>query len=284
MSKVFNPEVAKDYLRANRRPWETASGMVRMSPHSWYVGEAWVGVVLIETHDGIVMIDSGISGNMWQIFESIRKLGYDPEKDIKLCLLSHAHLDHCSGMALLQHYSHPVMYMSPFETHWLEDPASFYGHYPPEIDNFVPFQVDRVYDYKTPIEHGGVTFTVLHTPGHTEGTSSIFFDDKDEADGTVYHVALHGGMGLNYMGDACFTNAEDAAAARGSYRSMMERLLGLPVDITITNHAPNIELFERMGDERNDFHRLVDPAYWDMHIVRYLKKLDELEANSIFHQ
>ena len=279
---------AKNYYRsASLYPWETATGLVRLAPHCWYVGQEWVGVILIETmnKDGIIMIDSGIRGQMWQIFECIRKLGYDPEKDIKLCMLSHAHLDHCSGMPLLLHYCHPVMYMSPYEVDWLTDPSRWARYSP--IDEYIPFEPDRLYDYKTPIECGGFTFHVKHTPGHTPGTSSYFFDDVDE-DGTVYHIGLHGGMGINVLTDANYGDGpEEAARAkqeRGAFRQMMESLMDIPVDITISNHGPNIELTERLGPDKTDFHNFVDPSYWAMHLRRQLKYLDDVEAASKFNQ
>ena len=276
---------ATDYYRdASLYPWKTATGLVRLAPHCWYVGQEWVGVILIESmnKDGIIMIDSGIRGQMWQIFECIRKLGYDPEKDIKLCMLSHAHLDHCSGMPLLLHYSHPVMYMSPYEVDWLTDPSRW-AHYSP-IDEYVPFEPDRLYDYKTPIECGGFTFRVLHTPGHTPGTSSYFFEDRDD-DGTVYRVGLHGGMGINTLTDVNYRDDEGdrARKERSDFRKMMESLMPIPVDITISNHGPNIELMERMGEDKTDFHRFVDPGYWKMHLCRQLKGLDDMEASSKFH-
>ena len=272
------------YEKASLHPWETATGLVRMAPHCWYVGQEWVGAVLIETmnHDGLIMIDSGIRGQMWQIFECMRKLGYNPEKDVKLCMLSHAHLDHCSGMPLLLNYCHPVMYMSPYEVDWLTDPTKW-DHYSP-IDEYVPFEPDRLYDYKTPIECGGFKFDVKYTPGHTPGTSSYFFDDVDE-DGTVYRVGLHGDMGINTLTDTNYGDDEGdrARKERADFRRMMESLMPLPVDITISNHGPNIELVERMDpNNKTDFHRFVDPSYWRMHLERQLQGLDEVEAASKF--
>ena len=279
MAKLL-PELEKIYYRSSHRPWEDSYGMVRLTPHSWYVGDTWLGVVLIETNDGIVMIDSGIQGQMWLIFESIRKLGYNPETDIKLVLLSHAHADHCSGMALLQHYSHPVVYMSPYEKDWPHDPEQF-ARIPQYVDIVEPFDYDFLYDYKTPIEHGGFTFTVLHTPGHTPGTSSIFYEDRDE-DGTVYRVGLHGGMGVNTMVDGCFATKEQAEKERGAFRAMMEGLKGMPVDITITNHAGNIRMSERMGEDKTDFRPFVDPTFWDAHIDRILDQLTAIEKETCF--
>ncbi|MBQ6799377.1 MAG: MBL fold metallo-hydrolase [Oscillospiraceae bacterium] len=279
MAKIL-PALSEIYYRSSHRPWEDSYGMVRMTPHSWYVGDTWLGVVLIETNDGIVMIDSGIHGQMWLIFESLRKLGYDPQKDIKLVLLSHAHPDHCSGMALLQNYAHPVVYMSPFEKDWSWD-MSYHTRVPERVDIVQPFTYDYLYDYKTPIEHGGFTFKVLHTPGHTPGTSSIFFEDHDD-EGNVYRVGLHGGMGTNTMVDSNFTTGEEAERERKAFRAMMEGLKGMPIDITITNHAGNIKMSERMGEDKTDWRPFVDPAFWDAHIDVILAQLDQIEEETCF--
>ena len=272
------------YEKASLHPWETATGLVRLAPHCWYVGQEWVGVILIESmqKDGVIIIDSGIRGQMWQIFECIRKLGYDPEKDVKLCLLSHAHLDHCSGMPLLLNYCHPVMYMSPYEVDWLTDPTKWARYSP--IDEYVAFEPDRLYDYRTPIECGGFTFDVKHTPGHTPGTSSFFFDDVDE-DGNVYRVGLHGGMGINVLTDANYGDDEAGRAAkeRADYRAMMEGLMPMKVDITISNHGPNIELMERWDpNDKTDFRRWIDPGYWKAHLQKMLDALSEVERESKF--
>ena len=249
--------------------------MVRLAPHTYYVGDNWVGVLLIETQNGIVMIDSGIKGQMWMIFESIRKLGYDPEKDIKLCLLSHAHADHCSGMALLKAYANPVIYMSEVEKDWPGDPAR-YESTPKDVDSVEPFVADRFYEYGTPVVHGGFSFLPVHTPGHTPGTTSFFYEDGG------YRVGFHGGMGMNTLFDSCFSCREDALRERAIYRTNMEKLLDIPVDITVTNHAGNIKLSQRVGEDKMDFLPFVDDAFWKRHLLAKLEKLSQLEAESIY--
>jgi len=277
---MTHEEIMGRYRRSNHRSWEDSYGMVRLTPHSYYVGDSWVGVILIETNDGVVMIDSGIQGQMWLIFESVRKLGYDPEKDMKLCLLSHAHSDHCSGMALLQHYAHPVVYMSEYEKDWPNDPDR-YADIPPDVDHVEPFTVDRFYEYGKPIEHGGFCFLPVHTPGHTPGTTSFFYQDTD-ADGSEYSIGFHGGMGLNTLLDSCFTCREDAQRERRNYRFHMEKLLDVPVDITITNHAGNIRMAQRMGADKRDFRPFVDAGYWKKHLTAKLEQLSQIEGKSIF--
>jgi len=265
--------------RACMRPWETSIGPVRMSPHSWYVGDAYVGAVIVETKDGIVLLDTGLFGQMYMIFEAIRNLGYNPKNDIKLCLLTHAHLDHCSGMGLLQHYSHPKMYMSPFEACWPAHPEIYYGH---RLNDYIPYEVDQLYNYDLPIEHGGFTFHVMHTPGHTEGTSSIFFEDTDEESGITYKVGMHGGLGLNTLVDAKFTCAEDARAARTVFRENLLLWRELPVDITIFNHPGNIDLVLSSVEDTNDFHQFVNRNFWVYQIDKKIRELDELERDSVF--
>lgn len=268
------------YYRASNRPWDGSLGMVRVSPHSWYVGTDWVGVILIETGDGLIMIDSGIKGQMWMIFESVRKLGYDPQKDIKLCLLSHAHADHISGAALLKAYCNPVIYINELEKDWPSTPERF-SHIPRAVDLVIPFEADRFYDYNRTIKLGSIEVYPLHTPGHTPGTTSFFFDDCDD-DGTVYRVGLHGGLGTNTVEDIFFDNAEDAKEARSAFRDNQKSLLDIPVDITITNHGVHLNMHRRVAPYSTDFRPFIDCTAWRNHIEAALERLDDIEAASCF--
>lgn len=284
MAVVNMQEVMELYRRASHRPYETYQGPIRIAPHCWFVGDAWVGVILIETKEGIAMIDSGIAGQFWMIMEAVRKLGYDPEKDIKLCMLSHAHLDHCSNMATLQHYCHPVMYMSPYEKEWVEHPEIYFSRYDDTVDQYIPFEMDRFYDYKTPIRLGEFTFEVMHTPGHTPGTSSFFFDDTDEETGKTYRVGLHGGLGLNTMLDGCYENPEDAFRDRDAFRRQLNELLQLKVDISAVNHPLNIDMASMIPEDKNDYTNFVNREVWRKQMLDKLAELDELEQISKFQR
>lgn len=269
------------YVKAAHRSWEDATGPLRVAPHCWFVGQTWVGVILIETKEGLIIIDSGINGQMWQIFEAIRKIGYDPEKDVKLCLLSHCHIDHFSGMQHLQHYCHPIVYMSEIEKEWPER-AEF--HDTDGVDYYMPFKPDRFYDYHSLIELGGMNIQPVLTPGHTPGTTSFFFEDTDEKTGTTYMVGMHGGLGMNTMVDQEFQRAEDAFAARDAFRRQMLTLREKRVDISITNHPMNIHMFDRIGADKNDYAPFVDPSVWIRQLDEKLLELDELERKSIFQR
>ena len=53
---------------------------------------------------------------------------------------------------------------------------------------------------------GSTRITCLHTPGHTEGTMSYFFDVTDE-NGRTLRVGTHGGVGMNSMARSVLTLA-----------------------------------------------------------------------------
>ncbi len=268
-----------DYYQSNMCPWNTDIGPVRMGPHCWYVGDSWVGVTIVETKDGLVVIDASEFGQMYMVFEAVRKLGYDPQKDIKICLLTHAHLDHCGGMALLQSYSKPVMYMSEFETKWTENPEIYYAEL---LDEYIPYHVDRVYEYGTPIEHGGYSFLPIFTPGHTEGTTSIFFDDTDDETGVTYRCGLHGGLGQNTLQDSCFKNAEEAKMARELYRKMLHQCMEISVDVNLVNHPGHIGMYEKVPENRKDYSPFVDEQSWLNMLKRMEADLDVLEESTMF--
>ena len=89
-----------------RRPWETYLEPIKMGPRVWYVsGNNWVASYLIETGDGLVLIDTAMHETAYLLIQNVEKLGFKLT-DIKKILLTHAHIDH-TGML-------PVLYKRGF--------------------------------------------------------------------------------------------------------------------------------------------------------------------------
>ena len=67
----------------------------------YYVGIDWVAAYLIDTGDGLVLIDS-LYGKWINVLErNIRHLGFDPA-DIKYLINTPGHFDHAGGSAHFQ--------------------------------------------------------------------------------------------------------------------------------------------------------------------------------------
>ena len=76
------------------RPWELAVCPFQVAPRTYYVaGQSWVGCYLIDTGAGCMLIDAGVVETSALLAASICELGY-ALGDIKLILISHAHVDH----------------------------------------------------------------------------------------------------------------------------------------------------------------------------------------------
>ena len=68
----------------------------RIFGNVWYVGDDWVCVHLIDTGDGLLLIDSGNMGATAMLVNAIWEAGFNPA-DVKWIVLSHGHLDHIGG-------------------------------------------------------------------------------------------------------------------------------------------------------------------------------------------
>ena len=68
----------------------------RLYGNVWYVGDSWVCVHLIDTGDGLLLIDSGNCGATAMLVQAIWEAGFNPA-DVKWIIHSHGHLDHIGG-------------------------------------------------------------------------------------------------------------------------------------------------------------------------------------------
>ena len=95
-----------------RKPWETYLEPLRMAPGVWYVsGNNWVACYLIDTGDGLILIDTAIPESLYLLVDSIYRLGFKLT-DIKKILLSHAHFDHCGAAGAMKKLTGAELYMS----------------------------------------------------------------------------------------------------------------------------------------------------------------------------
>ena len=74
-----------------------------MFDNLYYVGSKYIGAWVLNTSEGIILIDSMNSSDDVQkvIVPGIKKLGLDPTK-IKYVLVTHEHFDHYGGAKYIQ--------------------------------------------------------------------------------------------------------------------------------------------------------------------------------------
>jgi len=160
-----------------------------------FVGTQGLGVYLITTAEGHILINSGMPPSGPMIEASIRKLGFDP-RDVKFLLANHAHVDHVGGHAYLRKVTGATVAMMEQEVPLLESGAKTDFHYAREPDfAFEAVKVDRVLHDGDTIKLGAVTLTALLTPGHTKGSTTFTTSVVDR--GKTYAVAFPNGASIN---------------------------------------------------------------------------------------
>ena len=239
--------------------YEGAMEPIRILDSVWFVGCYPASAHLIDTGDGLILIDTGYADTLFLLVDSIYKTGYTP-KDVRYILHTHWHDDHTGATAGLVHISGAKTMISA------KDAPKAKPYFTPDI---LLKDGDR-------IELGNTSISVLETPGHTYGTVSLFFDAK-EGDQT-YRVGMFGGAGTNTLKQGCF----DYEGCREDYRKSLERLRKEPVEVFIGNHVWNNDT-ENKGIQRrlgasNPF---VDREIWHTFLNYCESRLDRLIQEEI---
>ena len=266
--------VWKSWEIAQHRPWETWIGSIPITPNCWYIGDNWVGVILIKTDAGLIMIDTGMTGQVHLIFEAIRELGFRP-KDIKLILLTHGHFDHVGGLNFIRAYTGAKVGAPKEDLEALQGSSE-------KLDNrgeyYLPVTPDFFYNDSEPVSIGNLEIQTMHTPGHTPGTTALFFHDVGD-NGRKLRVGILGGVGMN--GVLPSTPDEDITPflkARTDLRNSLERLACEYVDVTVAIHPGTCDMLltaARATEKSNPF---IDSKIWVATIKKYTRRLDDIEG------
>lgn len=194
----------------------------------YYVGIDWVAAYLIETGDGLILIDSLYGSWLPVLLNNIRELGFDPA-DVKYLINTHGHFDHAGGSALFQkvYGSRVVMTAEDWQVAQAKpELAAFYMPTP---------RVDMVAEDADTISLGDNTITLYKTPGHTEGVLSLGYTGKDGDD--THSILTLGGVGLNFSG------IERTETYLDSYRRLQS--MQDSFSVSLPNHQSMGRVFDR---------------------------------------
>lgn len=223
----------------------------------YYVGIDWVAAYVLETSDGLILIDSLYGKWVPVMLANMGKLGLDPA-DIKYLINTHGHFDHAGGSALLQHRYGARVVMA--EEDWdlaqtSPDIPMFYAPIPRK--DIVANDGDR-------IVLGDTTVELFKTPGHTEGVLTLRYPVRDGAQ--TYTAVTLGGVGLNFSG------VERTETYLQSYARLAEQAPG--VSVSLPNHAAMGRVFERANAlaERKpgEPHPFVDPEGYQQSLATFI--------------
>ncbi|MBQ7053818.1 MAG: MBL fold metallo-hydrolase [Oscillospiraceae bacterium] len=216
----------------------------RMAGNLYFVGSRNPSSHLLDTGDGLILIDTGYEENAEMIVNSMKTLGFDI-RDVKYIIHSHGHGDHTFATAKLVEMSGAKTFLNSADIRYLE------GRFTPDFD---------IKDGDI-IKLGNTEILCLHTPGHTEGTVSFFFNLEEN--GKVYRAGMFGGAGTNQLRKDYLKNKGLNTLPRGQFLKSVQRLKQEHVDIFVGNHSwQNDTLGNYEKSLISDTNPFIDESSW----------------------
>lgn len=219
------------------KTWLAPQPPERIFGKTWLVGFKGMSVALIDTVDGLVLIDGALPQAAPAILANIRAAGFDPG-DIKYILSTEPHFDHAGGFAALARDTGATVVASARGAAGLragtlaaDDPQLAYGGTWPAVTTRV-----RVVKNGEVLDLGDTRITAHATPGHTMGSMSWSWD---ACEGNVCKQIVFGASLNPVSADGYrYTSAAGKPFVAGfgkSYRIMD----ALKCDVLISAHPDN---------------------------------------------
>lgn len=199
----------------------------------YFVGSKGLGIYLVTTPQGDILINAGLEGNVPMIQQSMEKLGFHFQ-DIKILLISHAHFDHDAGSAKIKQLTGAKYMVMEADVPVVESGGKqdfFYGKEPDDL--YPPAKVDRILHDGDQVKLGDAVLTAHLTPGHTKGCTTWTMDVPDG--GKIYHVVIVGSPNVN-EGYKLVNNAAYPQIA-DDYAKGFRVLKALPCDVFLGAHG-----------------------------------------------
>lgn len=170
---------------------------------------------------------------------SPKVLEFITEHEIKVLaiLLTHAHFDHIGGLEQLRKETGAAVYIHKNESAWLGDPllnGSGRAPWNQFIREAICSPADVLIEHEGMLQIGAFTLQLFHTPGHSPGSISYYFEEEE----------------LVICGDTLFKQGIGRTdLLEGSYSLLMSsiqnKLLTLPDKTTVyPGHGPKTTIGE----------------------------------------
>ena len=160
----------------------TLSGVLEVIPNVYQLTSRGANVILI-AEEQLSLIDTGFPGSTAQIIDFIRNLGRSVE-EISLIIITHNHFDHAGGLAELRRVTRAKIAVHQADI----GDSETHPPYPRAVRRLLRMRPLSALRSAFFIEPGTVDIqlsggevleplgdlTVVHTPGHTPGSISLF--------------------------------------------------------------------------------------------------------------
>ena len=218
------------------KPWEGRVEPFRIFGDLYFAGTVPASCHLIDTHDGLILIDTGYPQSAYLVIESIWELGFKPA-DIRCIIHSHGHYDHMGATRALVELSGAKTVIGAPDAGYVTGPNDLNWAVEHKYDFTEFFTPDVLLHDGDTVSLGNTVIKCVSTPGHTPGTMSFFFDVHDGK--RTLRAGMHGGVGTNSMVRPYLERMHLPLDLPRQFLDGLEKVRREHVDIFIGNHVGN---------------------------------------------
>ena len=159
-----------------------------MFDNLYFIGNDAMACYLLDTSDGLVLLDCMEHGFFKYIENGIQSLGFDPA-ELKYILITHGHVDHYGDSNLFREKYGTKLYMSEKDEQYASDTSIPFSPARPGLNYPMDGHLRGGEDFIC----GETAIKIYDTPGHTPGCVSMIITAYDEK--RSCKIALWGGTG-----------------------------------------------------------------------------------------
>ncbi len=226
----------------------------RVIGNLYAVGTYDLGVFLITSEDGHILINTGLEDSTPLIRANIESVGYRLD-DVRILLTMQSHWDHTAALAEIKGITGAEMWATADDARVLEDGGFSDPHFGGRV-SFPPVEVDRIVSDGEVIELGDTHLRVHEHPGHTEGSSSYSMQVNENGRDYAVVIANMGTIneGKRLVVDPTYPGvAEDFARTYANQKAM-------EVDVWVAAHGGQYSLHDKYEPgQAYDPETFVDP-------------------------
>ncbi len=252
-------------------PWKSYMEPFKIKGNLYFVGCYAASSHLIDTGDGLILIDTGYPQNLYLLINSIYKLGFSPY-DVKYVIHSHGHYDHLGGTKGFCELTNAKTFIGKGDEDYANGKLDLTWARELGYEYHEAFEPDVIMNDGDIITLGNTKIEIVSTPGHTPGTVSFFFDIYD--DDKTYKVAMHGGVGQNSLEKNFLEKYGLPLSLQEQFVSGIDKIKDREVDIFIGNHTWNNDTkgkYERLINGETD--AFIDKTEWKKFVTECQQRI-----------
>ncbi|MBQ9922064.1 MAG: MBL fold metallo-hydrolase [Clostridia bacterium] len=254
-------------------PWEGYVKPFRIFGNLYFVGTSPASTHLIDTGDGLIVIDPGYPQSLYIVINNICELGFKI-KDIKCIVITHGHYDHLGAARALKELTGAKTFIGKEDVTYANGTEDLTWAKELGTEYYEQFEPDVLISHGDVIELGNVKILCKDAPGHTPGTKAFFFDVTD-GDKTL-RAAMHGGVGMNSMKKQFLDKYGLSTEIREKFVPAIQSFIDEKVDILLGNHVGNNDTVGKSMKITDTFNPFIDDSAWKTFLLRCIDNYNEL--------